>query len=250
MTDTPNESNFEADVNEVMKTLPVPIRNYLATGEYSVVAHNLMDTYALHVDQGAILERELAALLMGVDSPEEFATSLQTEATIPATTVQSIMADLNQQVFVPLQEEMKKAATQPAAPVASVAATPTPAPAAPIAVRVAPATPILTPKVPSPALATAPLPPKVVMPATPTPAAGLSPLQAALQKVAPVAYSAGAATKAPQMPARVAPVASPTSPSMPMVTPKANPIIPATPIAPAKAPAKPYSADPYREPLE
>ena len=86
-----------------MQTLPPPIRNYLGQGKYSVVANRLMAKYSLHVDQGGILENGIMLLLMGVDTPEEFATALKDEAKISENILRSIMTDINQEIFVPLR---------------------------------------------------------------------------------------------------------------------------------------------------
>jgi hypothetical protein len=110
------EPTLEESIKQVMQTLPPPIRNYLGQGKYSIVAKNLMTKYGLHVDQGSILEREIMLLLMGIDTPEEFTQSLAEEANLSQQTISSIVQEVNTQIFMPLQEEMKReVATAPSA---------------------------------------------------------------------------------------------------------------------------------------
>ena len=52
---------------------------------------------------------------MGVDTPDEFTKALAEEAKLDQQTIDSIVQDLNAQIFVPLREEMRKG-PQPAAP--------------------------------------------------------------------------------------------------------------------------------------
>lgn len=115
------ELTFEESIKQVMQTLPPVIRNYLGQGKYSVVAENLMAKYGLHIDQGGILEREIMLLLMGIENPDEFTQSLVEEAKLDQKTIDSIVQDVNDQIFIPLREEERKSggmkAEQPAKPV-------------------------------------------------------------------------------------------------------------------------------------
>ncbi len=99
---------LDDSVKQVMQTLPPVIRAYLAEGRYTEVAKNMMTKYSLRIDQGGVLEREIMLLLMGVENPAEFIQTLTEEAKMDEQTIMSIMQDINTQIFVPLQEEMKK----------------------------------------------------------------------------------------------------------------------------------------------
>ena len=109
------ELTLEESVKQVMQTLPPVLRNYLASGKYSLVAKNLMTKYGLHIDQGTVLEREIMLLLMGIENPDEFANALKTDALISEDVMRSITTDVNQEIFVPLRKQMQNEATKPAA---------------------------------------------------------------------------------------------------------------------------------------
>ncbi len=106
-----------------MQTLPPSIRHYLGQGKYSVVARSLITKYGLHADQGNILEREIMLLLMGIDTPNEFTQTLVEEAKLDQHVVNGITHDVNEQVFIPLREQMQNEGgntgrpVRPAAPV-------------------------------------------------------------------------------------------------------------------------------------
>lgn len=103
-------SELEQNIAQVMQMLPPPVRQYLASGTYSVVAKDLTIKHGLHMDQGSILEREIMLLLMGIENPSEFMEALTSEAAIPQPVVKDIMLEINQKIFTPLQEEMRKGA--------------------------------------------------------------------------------------------------------------------------------------------
>jgi len=90
-----------------MRTLPPPIQRYLGEGKYSIVANHLMTKYSLHIDQGGILEREIMLLLMGIENPDEFTKTLAEEAKLDQQTINNIVKDVNDQIFVPLRDEMR-----------------------------------------------------------------------------------------------------------------------------------------------
>ncbi|MBU6321462.1 hypothetical protein KGO04_02895, partial [Patescibacteria group bacterium] len=190
---TSSDQALEASIKEIMPTLPPTVRAYLGSGKYSQVAQGLMRQYGLHVDQGGVLERELMLLIMGLSTPAEFVEHLQNEAYIPADVTRAITDAVNQQVFIPMRDEMRGAAGQGggapmaaaepvgsarSAPVAqAVAAQPrvvppppsygSPRPAAPVAHPPAVGAGIALPPVPPAAPQGAPAPLPVPAPAAP-----------------------------------------------------------------------------------
>ncbi len=247
-----------------MQTLPPVIRNYLAQGKYTAVAQSLMTTYRLRIDQGGILEREIMLLLMGIENPDEFTQALAEEAKLDQQTINDITRDVNEQIFVPLREQMRSGGVrevQPEKPVVPartviIPANPQMPPAAGLpkgsprpqqtltsVPRYAPpvaGSPAGTPqryfhlqnKIPLP-------PPPVSKPMTPVGTAGRR-LLLEDHEEPHIEFS-----KAPQaVPARTIPpppnLPGVIQPSSPLPLPKPKPIIPAAP----------YSADPYREPIE
>lgn len=246
-------NSFDENMRAVAQSLPAPIRNYLASGKYSDIARAVMGTYQLHVDQAGIFERELILLIMGLETPAEFEDALMGEASIPESTVQSIINDVNQEVFVPLRNEMEKGAApaptpskpKPAPPAPPRVSIPSQAPAAPATPPPPmPRAPITDPErelpvgesasVAAPGPASAPLPPKALQPRSG--AAGL-----------PASIPAMNAPRPTPPPLRQQ-FAPPPPPNLPGAMPAARGPMPPKPTTPP--PAKPYEADPYREPLE
>ncbi|MDD2657563.1 MAG: hypothetical protein PHD04_02795 [Candidatus Pacebacteria bacterium] len=109
MEPTQKELTLEESIKQVMQTLPPVVRAYLAQGKYTVVAKSLMAKYGLRIDQAGVLEREIMLLLMGIENPDEFTQTLIEEAKLEQKTIDSIVQDINTQIFMPLRAEEMKA---------------------------------------------------------------------------------------------------------------------------------------------
>jgi len=106
--DTPPNPTPDDDLKQVLAEVPAPIRALIASGKVQVIAKNLMQKNQLHIDQGAIIGRELILLLLGINTPSEFARTLVTDANLNQKIIDSVMQDVNTQIFIPLREEERK----------------------------------------------------------------------------------------------------------------------------------------------
>ena len=253
---------LDESIKQVMKSLPPVIRNYLAQGKYTAVAKGMMAKYGLRIDQGGVLEREIMLLLMGIENPDEFTKALAEEAKLDQKTIDSIVQDVNAQIFIPLRKEEEEQSKKPAVPV--VPSKPV-APASPAAPKSAapnqsgsyfhlenriPVTP--APALPKPVMPPAPRPAVASSVGGPRPSSNIAPLPPKFMSPRP---SVGGNQKLledheePHIDIRdkVQGVRSslPPPPNLPGALP---PLKPSTlPLTPS---AKPYSGDPYREPID
>ncbi|MDP2665558.1 MAG: hypothetical protein Q8P23_02875, partial [bacterium] len=142
--DAPFDPTLESDIRELMKDVPPPVRAFFASGKVETIAKSLMLKNQLHLDQGAVVEREIIFLLLGLKSPDEFNQALATEANLNQQTIASIVQDVNTQIFSPLREEMRKGVEAlgkkpPQIPAVMPVRQPTTAPAMPRPMSVLPA---------------------------------------------------------------------------------------------------------------
>ena len=258
-----------------MQTLPPPIQHYLGQGKYSVVARSLAIKYGLRVDQANVLELEIMLLLMGIDNPDEFTQALVEEAKLDQQTVNGITRDVNEQIFIPLREQMKSGGGQAEQPVRPVApATPQPRASAPVP-NYAPARPPTFTPPPQPAWRASQMPPQsVIIPANPS--MPMRPQQQEyITKVPPKYVPPRPSAPRPPMnvmpPRPAAPIQRPPDTgrmledheephiefmprqSVSQITPPPRPVSPEppppVPLTP-RPPMEPYSSDPYREPFD
>ncbi|HQU07745.1 MAG: hypothetical protein B7X04_02665 [Parcubacteria group bacterium 21-54-25] len=106
--DTPSQIPLDDSVRAVMGELPQPLQQFLASGKVEAVTKLLVEKYRLHLDQGTMLERALILMLLGVESPEEFSTGLEKDLGLSEGTVRALVADVNEQVFVPIRKQLEK----------------------------------------------------------------------------------------------------------------------------------------------
>ncbi len=149
-----------------MQTVPPVIRNYLVQEKYTPITKALMTKYALRIDQGGILEREIMLLLLGIESPDEFSQALVGEAKLSQQVTSGILQDVNTQIFVPLRARMQSGEGKVEQPV-KPAAPWTPPPRPPVVPRAAWTRPAPRP-VAAAALST-PVPPLLQQPQRPAP---------------------------------------------------------------------------------
>lgn len=122
-----NDQKLTVDesVVQVMRSLPPIVRAFLARKKHIPVVKQLALKYKLRVDQTGVLERETAFVLIGLDEPAEFMQSLVEQAQVSQQVAENILQDINNQIFVPLRDQMRAAGVQvktsPQPPVAAKA---------------------------------------------------------------------------------------------------------------------------------
>lgn len=132
-----DDNDLRDTVGTLLAGLPPAVRDFVTSDKLDEVVLELAGKYQMHADQSGKFHEALVYMLLGVYDPERFVARL-TQAGIPGESVQGVIADLNDRVFVPLRAtEADAPTTTPAAPApvapqpAPVRPTPAPAPAAP-----------------------------------------------------------------------------------------------------------------------
>lgn len=239
-------------IDVAFNAAPPVVRKYIEDGKLADKVVDIADTYNLHVDAMGSLAELSRNMLIGVASPAEVVGELVL-AGIDAETARKILADLNQQVFVPLQERIRNPQPEtdeeedmaPPTVVVSAPVPPTPpSPAAPVPAPV-PQPPMLVVVPPSPPPAPPVSTPAPVVPQEhPQMRTMATDMQAAKEHrpVAPL-FSPPPAPPAPP-PVRVAPPPAPPPMAIAREVPPPPPNLPGAPVV------HEYSVDPYREPVE
>lgn len=256
---------------QAYKVAPQVIKNAVDSGRTVSVIVEIGKKHNLHIDVFGKLAQLNSYLLLGLINPEEVLNELIALG-IPDKDAREIMTEINQKIFVPLREEMRKGPNAEVKPPQVQSVAPSSAPRESVLqsrTTIIPANPNL-PQRPAQTLASVPryVPPKKyfnlqnkIPPPVPTPP--IQPVQPQRRDVIP----AQAETKLLEdheephiefsktpMPAKTAPpplnlpgVIQPPvipdaqpSPVIPKVEPQPKPVVPIAP----------YSADPYREPIE
>lgn len=264
-------------VIEAYKKLPPPVREFLADPDkLARVLENIRNAHGLHIDVAGQIGESVGYLLLGLANPNEFKETLKT-ASVSEATASEIIGEINQKIFVPLREEMRRGASTAPAPAParpSIQHPPLPRPPTPqrrpaeperyfhlenkippLARPVAPLPPVFNPNI-------APLPPKNVLPQGSQGSMGPKLLRdreephLEIKKTAPppprpAVAPSGVGPPKPSFAPPNLPGAMPPPPPLPPAPPEATQgTAPPTPRpTPPQVPAKPYTTDPYREPI-
>lgn len=162
----------DEEVNRAYDAVPEVIQQALGGDELYDFGEKMQTVYHLHIDTVGMVGTLIRNLLIGLINPTEFVSSLQ-EIGIEKSTVQQLTADLNEKIFIPLQNKMREVGAATPSP-SAVQAIPAPAP---VAEQPTPAAPqiasVVTPPVQiqraaQPAPTPAPIRPRPA-PYTPTP---------------------------------------------------------------------------------
>jgi len=124
-----DEPTLTQSIAQLLAKVPRPVQEYVVS-DLSNEVRSLMDKYQLHVDQGGVLQNELLLMLLGQEEPAEFMKELRA-AGIGEGTVQSLMVDINEDVFKPLRKKEQEVGVAPAQRVPEPVSQTTPPPPAP-----------------------------------------------------------------------------------------------------------------------
>lgn len=239
------EDDISKKVQQRFAELPPDVKQAVESADLDKHIQAIGAKHKLHIDQVGTLQDEVLLVMLGFESTGNFVQALVRATGIPEEQATAIATDVNNELFNPIRESLKKIPGQGSAQPAPMASPP--------------AMPPVTTKPP-----TTMSPPPMAAPAAPKPAAP-----------APVSVASVTRTAAtpPATPPPAAPPATPAAAPKPQVplaphphdltlvektvtTPAAAPKT-APPSAPANSGAAPtppkpqnYKSDPYREPIE
>ncbi len=109
-----SKMSTEDALETLMKDLPQPVQNFILSDERGAVARELAAKYRLHVDQAGEFEQAYLHMLLGVSSPEEFASTLR-KVGLSQDVINGLATDVNTRVFMRLRDAQRTATQVPVA---------------------------------------------------------------------------------------------------------------------------------------
>ncbi|OGG78925.1 hypothetical protein A3J11_00535 [Candidatus Kaiserbacteria bacterium RIFCSPLOWO2_02_FULL_55_12] len=117
----------QQQIIEAYKKLPPPVREFLADpDQLARVLTDIKNTHNLHVDVIGQVNESIGYLLLGLVNLGEFKDALKA-AGVPEGTINEIIAEINQKIFVSLHEQMRSSGSQASASPQKSPAPPVPA---------------------------------------------------------------------------------------------------------------------------
>jgi hypothetical protein len=253
------DDSLQKQIETRFRELPADVQRAIQSSNVDQKVQELGKKHTLHLDQIGELGNEIYLVMLGFSDPKNMADELAQRLKLPADKAEALAQDISAALFVPIRESMQKFAEERTIH-AAILEQSTPPPAAPaptkpaekaFVVPVASAASVQAPPTPKPT----PMPPVTV---TPAPLASVTP--PAPTPKAPEIHPADMLLSQKTVTVAPKPVMPPAPPPAVLQKPPAAPqnISPATAVTtPAAAPAKneppapkPYTADPYREPID
>ena len=99
---------------EAYNQAPDPVRNVFNGDDTVEIIVAIQNSYGLHIDTAGMIGQEIGYLLLGLTTPKDFYDRLHSNG-LPTATVTSIVKDVNEKIFVPLQKKMREQGSESSA---------------------------------------------------------------------------------------------------------------------------------------
>lgn len=93
---------------KIMRNLPEDLKESIASVNDFEIILGIKKKYGLHFDQTGELSDEILLVTIGITPPQEFIRNLQKRLNVPMETAQAIGVEVNEKIFKPVRESLKK----------------------------------------------------------------------------------------------------------------------------------------------
>ncbi|MBY0294287.1 hypothetical protein K2Q08_03075 [Patescibacteria group bacterium] len=110
-------------IQQRLAELPQDVRDAVLSAQLGERLRAIGQKHSLHIDQIGVLEDEVMLVMLGFFEPEELNNQIATQLRIPAQDASAIVQEVNEQIFLPIRESMKRFSESKRTPKAIVEAT-------------------------------------------------------------------------------------------------------------------------------
>lgn len=100
-------------IKEQLEKLPKSIRDAIASVDLGSKIKKIADKNMLHIDQAGNLENETLFVMLGLEPTVDYKENIRKELNISRDRAQSITADIDKEVFMQIRESLKKVQNSP-----------------------------------------------------------------------------------------------------------------------------------------
>ena len=101
-------TDIEAELRTRFELLPSELQNAITSSEYQTKLFEIAKIHKLTFEKLGQLEMETTMVLLGMTPPDEYRTDLVEQIGLPEKDVDSIVHEINEQVFKPIRESLMK----------------------------------------------------------------------------------------------------------------------------------------------
>lgn len=109
------ENDLQTLIRERLASLPLVVRQAIASSDVEGHLRTLANTHKLHLDQWEILENQVMLALLGIRRAEEMEEHISQEVGVSIEIAKVLAEDINIHIFEPIREELERQLEHPAA---------------------------------------------------------------------------------------------------------------------------------------
>jgi hypothetical protein len=94
---------------EKYKILPKNVKRAMYSLNIHDIVKSITDKHKLHIDTAGILDDEIMFAIIGITKVSDFIRNLKAQLKLPDEKVNAIAKDVNEKIFLPIRESLKKA---------------------------------------------------------------------------------------------------------------------------------------------
>ncbi|MEK7589789.1 MAG: hypothetical protein AAB475_00850 [Patescibacteria group bacterium] len=102
-------------LNEKYKLIPEVVKDAMGSVDRANLIRSIAEKYKLHIDQTGLLFEEIIYVTLGVEKTSDFVRNLKVYLHISKNKVNAVAGDVNEKIFLPIREALKKAVETPPA---------------------------------------------------------------------------------------------------------------------------------------
>lgn len=107
--------DFESFIKERFEQLPPVVQRSVTSVDLPKRLRELSEQYKLHLDQWEKLENEVYMALLSIQPIEELGKNIEKEVGVDVQTAQTLAAEIERAIFVPIREELERELEHPEA---------------------------------------------------------------------------------------------------------------------------------------
>ncbi len=100
--------NDQIKFREVYSKLPPEVQEAISSEKTEDALYNISNKYNLHIDQAGVVSKTALLLMLGILKPQDFVNKLSEGLKMPVDKVRPIAMEVNEQIFKPVRESLKK----------------------------------------------------------------------------------------------------------------------------------------------
>lgn len=101
-------NNKGSEIEQRLAELPQDVRDAVLSAQLGENVRKIGQGHGLHIDQIGTLEDEVMLVMLGFFEPEAFSGQIAAQLQIPAADAGAIAGEVNQQIFLPIRESLKR----------------------------------------------------------------------------------------------------------------------------------------------